>query len=183
MKQYEILKLIAEDMQEPLSYVPEGLLWGAVFAVCAACCDFFLRNMRGKQLVWHVCGCFLLGIYAAVLLEQGFFSRAPGSRTSISMQLLETWQGGAQSKAYVIENLLMFVPFGLLVPFCFRRARTVFSTVPLAFMLSVLLEYTQYLTQRGHAQADDVLMNTLGAAAGFLLFCAGLFVFRSKVRS
>lgn len=177
MNVLEILKLICKDLTEPVSYIPLGFLTGAVFAGCSVLSDLLIGKTDKKQrctgIGWVRALCsFFLGVYLIVLLEQGLFSRPPGSRTSVSMLLLETWKGGAQSKAYVIENLLMFVPFGFLLPACFKGTRSLLSIVPLAFMASVLLEYMQYLTQRGHAQADDVLMNTIGALCGFLLFTA-----------
>ena len=177
MNELEILKLIWRDLTEPVSYIPLGLSAGAALAACSVLFDLIFRKNKKRQSctepVWlRALCCFFLGVYLIVLLEQGLFSRPRGSRSGVSMLILETWKGGAQSKAYVIENLLMFVPFGFLLPACVSRTRSLLSTVPLAFMFSVLLEYVQYRTQRGHAQADDVLMNTLGALCGFLIFLA-----------
>ena len=175
MNELEILKLIWKDLTEPVSYIPLGFLTGIIFAGCSVLLDLicgkYIKKQGSTGRMWLRALCsFFLGVYLVVLAEQAFFSRPPGSRTGVSMTLLETWRGGAQSKAYVIENLLMFVPLGFLLPACIRRTRHLLSIVPLSFMLSVLLEYVQYLTQRGHAQADDVLMNTLGSLCGFLIF-------------
>ena len=45
------------------------------------------------------------------------------------------------------------------------------------FCLSLTIEITQLLTQRGHFQVDDILMNTIGAGVGALF---GLFRFRKS---
>lgn len=170
MSHSEILKCIINDIAEPISYIPNGMIWGLVLAFFALGYELVSRKM-GERIRWYkVIGFWLLGIYVYVFLMQGYFSRPYGSRTSVNMEILGTWAGGAQGKAYVLENVLMFLPFGVLLPFCFKQTRLIFCIVPLAFMVSTLLEYAQYLTGRGHCQADDVLMNTLGAAAGYLLF-------------
>jgi len=82
----------------------------------------------------------------------------------------ETWQGSVQSKAYVIENILMMVPFGTLLPTILKPAESIFCCIPLGFFFSVSLEYAQFLSQRGHMQVDDVVMNVIGTIIGYLFF-------------
>lgn len=45
------------------------------------------------------------------------FSRESGSRKQISLILFETWGHSVQAHAYFIENIFMFIPFGILAPF------------------------------------------------------------------
>ncbi|HBE87441.1 MAG TPA: hypothetical protein DDW53_22010 [Lachnoclostridium sp.] len=42
--------------------------------------------------------------------------------------------------------------------------------MPLGFFFSVSLEYAQFLSQRGHMQVDDVVMNVIGTIIGYLFF-------------
>jgi len=104
------------------------------------------------------------------LLLQTYYSRPPGSRNTVSLILGETWQGNVQSKAYVIENILMMIPFGVLLPNVLRPAENFFCCIPLGFLFSVCLEYAQFLSQRGHMQVDDVIMNVIGTIIGYLFF-------------
>ena len=79
---------------------------------------------------------------------------------------------GAQrpGNAYVIENIIMFIPWGMLLPLLIApMQKRGWLCVLTAFLASVSLETVQYLTQRGHCQLDDVIMNTLGAFAGWLV--------------
>lgn len=59
-------------------------------------------------------------IYIVVVLMTVFFSRELGSREGIDMRILGTWGITMQDHAWVIENVLLFIPLGLLLPFGFR---------------------------------------------------------------
>ena len=112
----------------------------------------------------------LFMIYAAVMLQQAFFSRPPGSRAAVNLTLFGTWGRSAQGNAYVIENIIMFIPWGVLMTLLIRPLqRNGFLCVLSGFAASAALETVQYLTQRGFCQLDDVVMNTLGAFVGWLL--------------
>ncbi len=71
----------------------------------------------------------------------------------------------------VFGNIAFFVPFGLLFPLIFRKAG-LGKTALYGFLLSLLFEITQYVTDTGGADVDDLILNTLGAALGALVFLA-----------
>ena len=165
-----IAEYILTDMQEPLSYLPKGMIWGLFAALFSILLELW-SAYRGRKFQWkRVIAYFLLGTYLYVFLEQSFFSRQPGSRSSVNMEFFGVWNNSLRDKAYTVENLMMFIPFGALVPACIRKTRTLWSVVPLSFMASVCLEYMQFSTRRGHCQLDDVLMNTIGGLIGYLVF-------------
>ena len=115
-------------------------------------------------------------IYFVMIFIITIFEREPGSRTGISLTLFETL-GGPHDNAYVIEKILLFIPFGFLVPKMWKCLRRIPVCVFAGFCLSLTIEITQLLTQRGHFQVDDILMNTIGAGVGALF---GLFRFRKS---
>ena len=88
------------------------------------------------------------------------------------MVLWNTWGSTLQMHAYFIENIILFIPFGLLFPLVFRKWLR-WLTVPVGFIVSVGIEYTQLVTGRGYCQIDDVVTNTVGAAIGFFVFLIG----------
>ena len=78
-----------------------------------------------------------------------------------------TWGTTAQSRAYEIENMIMFLPVGVFLPLTHRRLRR-FRMVTLVLTgLSIGIELIQFVTQRGYLQTDDVIMNVLGGVAGY----------------
>lgn len=74
----------------------------------------------------------------------------------------------------VLGNFAIFIPLGVLAPIFFGRL-TFLKTLLAGFLLSLAFEIIQFFTGLGIADVDDLLLNTLGTAAG-----AGLFfgVFR-----
>ena len=70
----------------------------------------------------------------------------------------------------VYGNVLLFVPFGAILPVLNRRYRSFPVTLLCGILLSAAVEIIQYVSRRGSCDVDDVLLNTLGCAAGCLLF-------------
>ena len=66
-----------------------------------------------------------------------------------------------------VENIIMFIPFGLLAPMVFKRMRKVRFCVFIGFLCSCGIELSQLITQRGYCQLDDVVTNTVGMLVGW----------------
>ncbi len=64
----------------------------------------------------------------------------------------------------------MFMPFGFLLPIMSRKLRGFFRIILLGFVLSLAVELVQLATNTGCFDVDDLLLNTVGAALGFLIF-------------
>lgn len=69
-----------------------------------------------------------------------------------------------QYALYWIENVLLFIPFGFLFPKNPLRLAMISG-----FLLSMGIEAVQYFGCLGLCELDDVICNTLGSLAGFLL--------------
>jgi glycopeptide antibiotics resistance protein len=67
-------------------------------------------------------------------------------------------------------NIALFTPIGFLLPFTLRSLRRVWPTLLVAAGLSVLVETSQALLPGHSTDVDDVVLNTAGAALGFLAF-------------
>lgn len=167
-----LYKIIAQDIIEPLLYLPQGLKYSAILIVVLILINGLWYQFRRCLLISPL-KVFCLGLFVSymyTLLQQTYFSRPPGSRNTVSLILGETWQGSVRSRAYVIENILMMIPFGFLLPNILKPAESIFCCIPLGFFFSVSLEYAQFLSQRGHMQVDDVVMNVIGMIIGYLFF-------------
>lgn len=73
----------------------------------------------------------------------------------------------------IILNIMLFVPFGYLLPSLFPRLRW-WQVILLGLAFSLTIELLQLITRLGYADVDDLINNTLGAAIGFL--CYKLFL-------
>lgn len=77
----------------------------------------------------------------------------------------------------LVENVLLFIPFGILLPFTWARFRNGKQVVVGAFVVSIIIEAAQYVFRCGKTEVDDVILNCLGAMIGY-----GAFVLGRKIR-
>ena len=68
-------------------------------------------------------GYYLLPIL--LLPSDCLFSREAGSRKEISLVLFETWGHSFHMHAMFIENIIMFIPFGVLLPIVLNKSEAV----------------------------------------------------------
>ncbi len=68
-----------------------------------------------------------------------------------------------------ILNVIMLMPFGFLLPLIWKQWRSLRKVVLSGFGFSLLIEFFQLFNTR-LTDVDDLIMNTLGAFAGFLLW-------------
>ena len=204
---------IVKDVMEVVGYLPIGILCGilavAIYLVCVwhagrkRHLDIHLSDGSSEMAennvpdavftgthIWNSMVWFLLGVYLAVMFVTVFLSREPGSRQGIDMTLFGTWGETPQAHAFVIENILLFVPFGILYPLAVsatdrkpdlsKKIDWEKFTVLWGFLISVGIETVQLITERGYCQLDDVVMNTLGALVGYVVFATTKIMFTRK---
>lgn len=83
---------------------------------------------------------------------------------------------------YSVGNILMLVPFGLLVPMLFKFSRRFITMLALGFMCSLTIELTQtFFTMTRRGTFDDLFFNTLGAGIGYVLYSL-IRLFSTKIR-
>lgn len=182
-----MINFIIKDIMEVAGYLPIGILCGisvvVLYVICILCLE--RKNRKKNRLSVHVRNSvvwFILSVYIAVMFVTVFLSREPGSRQGIDMTLFGTWGETPQAHAFVIENILLFVPFGILYPLAVsttdrkpdlrKKIGWEKFTVLLGFLISVGIETVQLITERGYCQLDDVVMNTLGALVGYVVFAS-----------
>ena len=67
-------------------------------------------------------------------------------------------------------NVIGFLPFGFILPVILDKMRSGWLIVLAGFGLSVTVEVIQLITKVGCFDVDDMILNTAGAALGYLLF-------------
>lgn len=70
----------------------------------------------------------------------------------------------------ILGNVVGFIPFGYILPVVFRGFRNGFLIILSGFCLSLCVEVIQLVTKVGCFDVDDLILNTLGAAVGYLAF-------------
>jgi len=163
-----MLKYLIQDMLGTLRYVPYGIVIGAGLLLLVQGINC-LRRKQGKA-PWRLMApvCFLT--YLALLVIITFFSRAEGSAAGMDLQIGSGLNINARNDAYLVENILLFVPYG----FCFAwyrcRKGIWFTGLFVSFTTSFFIETMQLVTERGIFQLDDIITNTIGGILGVMLF-------------
>ena len=184
---------VIQDIHQTLQYMPNAAylalacmtIYMMVYIIASILiwlmhCIFRMKKAskdeRRKKImsnIWHMlcCGAFVAYMYMLVMIV--YYSRESGSRIgAIDAQLWSTWGITLQEHAYFMENVILFIPFGLLFPLVFRKLFR-WCTIPAGCFISMCIEFVQLITGRGYCQLDDVVTNTAGTAIGFVIFLFG----------
>lgn len=184
MKTGNFIKIITKDFLSPVCIWLPSFLFSVVIVLSVAVI-VRLSNKKGfraktfdkiRLTVWT----FLLS-YILVIVQTVFLSREPGSREAVSLVPFETWGHTMYAHAYFIENIIMFIPFGVLLPILFKRMRKVQNCVGFGFLSSCIIEIAQFITRRGYLQLDDVITNTVGALIGWLIWRGAGKIIKGRV--
>ena len=71
--------------------------------------------------------------------------------------------------ANLAGNILIFVPYGFFISMA-SRSRGFFKTLFFSMGLSLCVEIVQLFTRVGSFDVDDILLNTIGGVAGYIIF-------------
>lgn len=113
----------------------------------------------------------VFGVYCSYAISLTLSGREAGSRSSIvNLVPFSTFTSINGIAVHTVENCLLFVPFGFLVPIIWKYNRHFIRVTLMGFISSVLIELTQIITNRGYFEVDDIILNTLGAMIGYFIF-------------
>lgn len=156
-----------------------------ISTICAVITGLIILRLKPgmAKLVLIIYGCGIL--YAAFLsriaVRSDWYEFHPfltGMKTlRATKNVIEYYKTGTGFSGEIFEilqditlNILMFVPFGYLIPDIFQKIDGVEKLLSLAFIGSLIIEICQHATGLGMFDAFDLLFNTLGAAIGFLCY-------------
>ena len=84
-----------------------------------------------------------------------------------TIDIYQTW--GKQ----ILGNFVMLLPLGIYLPLIYKRLRKAYNffvVLLICFLVSVGIELLQLATSYRSTDIDDVILNTLGGGAGFLIY-------------
>lgn len=141
--------------------------------------DNMIRNTtRNQKLGWVL---FLL--YLGLLVYFMFFAESFGRDTTqrnyaYNLELFKeirrfyTYRHKLGFEAFflnVFGNVIGFLPCGFFLPIVSRRGRRWYNAILLCFALSLCIEVTQLVFKVGSFDVDDLFLNTLGGALGYMI--------------
>ena len=133
---------------------------------------------------------FLLYLIAVIsvtfIVRETMVLRTPENRGVIlqPFRKFEAMMNGAHFFWFkqIFLNILLFVPFGILLPMVSKRFNNSIIAVAAGCLFSGTIEIMQYITGRGLTEIDDVITNTIGVAVGVVIYKIISTVYRSTIQ-
>ena len=80
----------------------------------------------------------------------------------------------------IFGNILMFVPTGIILPILYKRLDNFFKVALMGFLISFAIEIFQLPFVERTSDVDDLILNTLGVAIGYVVFIVARYAFARK---
>ena len=122
-----------------------------------------MKNKVENKKALIIC---LLVIYVFVILSETLLFRKPFEGEHLQLELFWSYKVIDVQFKQMLGNVLMFIPFGLLLSLLDKRVWLVLLS---GFFFSCLVEILQFVLKVGLCEWDDVLHNTLGTLIGLLI--------------
>lgn len=144
-----------------------------MLVACIILCVAFyglLQNIR--QINKGMLALFLVYILAMAYVT--LFSREFDKETAVYIFRTDLIseairKGSFAPMSHMLLNVAMFIPLGAMLPFVYPEKLDKWGVVlPLALMVTTLIETIQFFLRLGQADLTDIVANVLGAAVGFL---------------
>ena len=142
---------------------------GLAFAIAVFVVLLFVRKTKltREEILLYA----IFSIYITIILGGTLFSREVGDTYRIKWIPFWSYYEAVVKKDWsltvqIFYNVLVFVPFGILVPKIWIKMRKIICIVLGAMAFSFLIELTQFVFKLGLFEFDDMFHNGLGAVIG-----------------
>lgn len=105
------------------------------------------------------------------------------NKDRVNMELFKMFRIYRISSTQIVGNFIMLMPLGIYLPLLYRHFNNFFVVAVVAFFVSSLIEFLQLITSFRSADVDDILLNTLGACVGFLIYRLLVHMSKSSLSS
>lgn len=169
-----VKSLVIMQLKSAFAYLPTGCIYAAgiicsLLVLCAVW-TFYLHKKVSWLFWWRFLVGFLFITYMYCVLQLTILSREPGNYGEVDWRFLVRWNENDAQKAFLLANIIMFIPFGVLLPMFGKTMSHILIALPIALACSVSIETLQLKYQLGFCQLDDVVANSAGFLIGFLIF-------------
>ncbi len=116
-----------------------------------------------------------LAVYMVLLLGGTLLSRRIG--TTYRMELIPFWsyyevinKKNAGIALQILFNVLMFIPWGILLPSMWERLQNLKIILLCSVSVSLVIEVLQLVLRLGLFEFDDVVHNIVGTVIGYMIW-------------
>jgi len=140
------------------------------FLICLYYKTKGIKVSKGFVIGWQLLACLMTAILSVTgsgsITDVGNYGDSIIRTEEIS---LIPFQWGNGDIIGLILNVIMFIPFGILLPLLWKKGAGLKETVFISFLFSLLIEISQLFNFRA-TDIDDLLMNTLGGLIGYIIY-------------
>lgn len=144
--------------------VPRLIMWVAMICCLLVLSKFILfKKSPGYYRQYFTHG------YHAYSIKEGW--KHANTKPFSSIRLLSgRYVTSAYSYKNIGGNIVGFIPVGLLLPLLLPVFRNFFAATGMVLLISLLFELLQLVGGLGSFDVDDLILNTAGGIAGYLLY-------------
>ena len=169
-----VIELIIDKLDDAFLYIPDGCRWACGIVILILISGMVYKFCLHKNIAlifWaKLILSFFLTVYIYCVLQITIFSRQAGNFGGIDWRFMTIWSENDAQKAFLIANIIMFIPLGILMPMICKWTKHIMISLPIAILSSICIEAVQLKYQLGYCQLDDVVANSSGFLIGFLIY-------------
>lgn len=137
----------------------------------------------GKVLLYCIFLVYLVVVFGATMLSRGSFY---GNEKIYPLfySYKSAWNNFSMTEwRNIILNILMFVPFGCMLPLLSKKMDKWYKVYLAGFLVTGVIEGVQLLLNRGVFEPDDLMGNTFGTMIGYGIYCIGKYPVNRKKKA
>ena len=133
-----------------------------------------IRIIKKKSTIKDVFLAYGIFVWAGIMILITILRRQPGYAKE-NVNPFPTWEsfGGSEFKtAYSFLNVLLFVPYGILLRLYNHRkpaGRAFLTTILVCLATTSAIEVTQLITSMGYFEFTDIINNSVGGLIGTII--------------
>lgn len=169
---------LGRDFMHAYDGINYGLLCMVVVLGFAASMSLVIREKKAQNAKlyfenWSVCLVFTL--YVSFMLAGTLLNRLPDPTCVAKVIPFWSYWEMIVNKSenmwkQILYNIFVFIPWGILLPILYTKARKMKVTILSATIFSLVIELIQLIFHLGFFEFDDIFHNTLGALIGYGLW-------------
>ena len=141
-------------------------------------------TINQKTLIRYVLIVYIFGVLSfTFIVRETMILRTPDNRSMVLEPFREIDAMLHQPNHFfwfmqISLNILLFIPFGFLLPIISERFKSLWYTIVTEFIFSAGIKTMQYITGRGLTEVDDVINNTVGTLVGYILYVGVMWLYK-----
>jgi len=128
--------------------------------------------------VYCVIAFYFVFIFARTVSDNSFWARMCFNANVVPLKTIIEYTTALFSDGisfssvavYTVGNAALAMPLGIFLPMLFGRMRSVSATLLTTASATFVLEFFQFIFKLGSFDIDSVILRTLGAAVGYLVY-------------